>query len=260
MVRDPGQRGAPQRWRVGHQLVHQSQLTGLAWAEQLALQDEGLGRHKPEQARHLGDAGGAGDQAQRDFGQAELDLVVVHGDAVVAHQRQFPAASQRSAIEATHHRRAECLERTEILLGLFDLTVDLGGIRGLQPHRALEIGAGKKRALGRRQDDAVDRVLVLDHLSRDRAQVLLPLAAHGVDRRAGFVKSDGGDAVLQIVLDRFHGVLRVVQRWWRFPCRHPHTRLPARNAACAGATRRSACSGSSRRWRPVDGPWRWRRR
>jgi hypothetical protein len=70
-----------------HQRVHQAQLAGLARAEQLALQDVGLRAHQAEQARHLGDAGGAGNQAQRDLGQAELDLAVVHRDAVVAHQR-----------------------------------------------------------------------------------------------------------------------------------------------------------------------------
>jgi hypothetical protein len=75
--------------------MHEAELLRLARAEQLALQQVGLRAHQAEQARHLGDAGAAGDQAQRDLGQAELDLAVVHGDAVV--RRPAPPPSRRPA-------------------------------------------------------------------------------------------------------------------------------------------------------------------
>jgi hypothetical protein len=227
--------------------------------------------HQAEQARHLGDAGGARDQPQRDLRQAELDPGIVHRHPVMRDQRHFPAATQGRAIEAAHHRFAQCLERAEILLGQLDFAEHARRVRGLQSHRALEIGTGEECALGRRQDDALDGFLVLHHPRRHLGQVLLPLLAHRVDRRAGLVEGDRGDAVLEFVLDGFHINVRPAlardvlpfmffRRSSRCPCRRPRTASPFRSGDSAGAARRSACSGSSRRWRPAGGPSRWRRR
>jgi len=182
MRRDPGQGRGAQRGGVRHQFVHQAELQRFMRVEQLAFQNIGLRAHQAEQPRHLGDAAGAGNQAQRDFGQAELDFFVINRDAVMADQCHFPATPQRRTVEAADHRLAEGFQRTEVLLGLLNFLEDLGRIRSLQPHRGLEVGTGKKGAFVRRQHDAANRVLVFHDLRGGFGQVFLPLRAHGVDR------------------------------------------------------------------------------
>ena len=186
------------------EVMHQAQVLRILRREQFAFDQVGLRAHQPEVARHLRHTAGAGQQTQRYFGQAELDLAVVDGDAVVADQRHFPAAAQRRAVKATHHRLAQGLQRTEVLLHQFDFGEDGARVSDLEPHRTLEVSAGKKGRFGGGQDDALDGVLVLQHLRHQFGEVLLPLQAHGVDRRIGFVKGDGGDAGGELVLDGFH--------------------------------------------------------
>jgi hypothetical protein len=112
---DPGAGGGHQLGVAVDQRVHEAQFLRLGGSEQLALQHVGLRAHQAQLARHLGDAAAAGDQAQRDLGQAELRLGVVHRDAVVAHQRHFPATAQRGAVEAAHHRLAQGFDDAEVL-------------------------------------------------------------------------------------------------------------------------------------------------
>ena len=133
-------------------------------------------------ARHLGDAAGTGQQAKRDLGQAELDARVIHRDAVVADQRHFPAAAQSGAVEAADHRDAQGLQRAEIVLDALDAGVHGGGVSGGEAHGGFEVGTRKKRGFGRCQQHAANRRAVLQHLHRQRVQVVLPLLAHGVDR------------------------------------------------------------------------------
>jgi len=209
---DAGQGGGQQLLGRGHQLVHQLQLQRLARAEQLAFEQVGLGAHQAEQARHLGDAGGAGHQAQGHLGQAELDARVVHGDAVVAHQRHLPAAAQGRTVEAADHRDAQGFQRAKVLLHALDLAEGRGRIGRREPHRGLEVGAREEAGLGRCQHHALELGAVGNHARRGLAQVGLPLAAHGVDAGVRFVEGDerhlavGG--VEEFVADGLHGVLR----------------------------------------------------
>ena len=68
----------------GYQVVHQAQAFGLGRGERLAFHQVGLRTHQAQVTRHLGHTAGAGQQAQRHFGQAELGFAVVNGNAVVA--------------------------------------------------------------------------------------------------------------------------------------------------------------------------------
>ena len=272
---DVGQRGGQQLIARSHQLVHQLQLQRFGGVEELAFQDVGLRAHQAQQARHLGHAGGAGHQAQGDFGQAELDLGVGHGDAVVGDQGHFPAAAQCGAVEAGHHGDAQRFERAEVLFHALDLAKRAGRIGGREAHGGLEVGPGKEAGLGRREHDAFERgaqaFAVAQHLCGDLAQLLLPLAAHGVDGGVGFVKRDDGDLAFgalggdEFVADGLHDVLvscpfRYVQQSLRCPCRRPRTAWPGHSAGPGGAARQSGCRGSWRPWRPAGGPWQWRRR
>ena len=214
---DVGQGGGQQLIARGHQFVHQLQLQRFGGVEELAFQDVGLCAHQAQQARHLGHASGAGHQAQRDLGQAELDLGVGHGDAVVGDQRHLPPTAQRCAIEAGHHGDTQRFERAEVLLHALDFAKRVGRIGGCEAHGGLEVGAGKEAGLGRCKHDALEgsaqAFAVAQHLGRDLAQLLLPLAAHGVDGGIGFVKRDDGDLVFgalggdEFVADGLHVVV-----------------------------------------------------
>ena len=272
---DVGQGGGQQLIARSDQLVHQLQLQRLGGVEELAFQDVGLRAHQAQQARHLGHAGGAGHQAQRDLGQAELDLGVGHGDAVVGDQGHLPPAAQRGAVEAGHDRDAQRFQSAKVRLHALDFAERGGGIGGREAHGGFEVSTGKKAGLGRCQHDAFERdaqaFAVAQHLGRHLAQLLLPLAAHGVDGGVGFVKRDDGDLAFgalggdEFVADGLHDVLvscpfRYVQQSLRCPCRRPRTAWPGRSAGPGGAVRQSGCRGSWRPWRPAGGPWRWRRR
>ena len=73
--------------------MNQSQLKRVPWVEELAFHQIRLRTHQAQMARHLGHARSTGQQAQRDFGHAELNFVVVHGNAVMADQRRLPTAA-----------------------------------------------------------------------------------------------------------------------------------------------------------------------
>ena len=266
----------------GYEVVHQAQALGLSRTEGLAFHQVGLGTHQAQVACHLGHATGAGQQAQGHFGQAELGFLVVDGDAVVAHQRHFPAATQRRAVEQANDRFTQGFDGAEVALDALDLFEHPGRVTGSQAHHTLEVGPGEEGGFVGGQQDATDGVLVLHDLGGHFAHVVLPLQAHGVDRGVGFVEGDGGDAVYESVLDGFHGAMNLVaacamntgargqfgmqarltgaRRWSQCPCRHPHTGWPGHSAAGGGAVRRSGCPESWRRWRPAGAPWRWRRR
>ena len=128
--------------------MHQPQAKRLLWRKQLAFHQVGLGAEQTEVARHFGDAAGAGQQAQRDLGQAELDARIIHRDAVVADQRHLPAAAQGGAVEAADHWDAQCLQRAEILLDAFNTGEHGAGVGGGEAHGGFEVRARKKCALG----------------------------------------------------------------------------------------------------------------
>ena len=192
---DPGQGPRAQLAIAGHQFMHQAQFVPLARVEQLAFHDERLRAHQAQQARHLGDAGGAGDQAQGQLGQAELSLGVVHRDAVVRGQRHLPAAAQRAAVQARDDGNPQRLQRAEGVLEALDLGEQRGRVGAGQAHHAFQVGAGKKGFLGRGQDHTLELILLGSDLRHGGGDVGLPRGAHGVDGRARLVEGDGGDAI-----------------------------------------------------------------
>ena len=132
----------------GDQGVHQAEFFGLRGAESLALHQIRLGTHQAQVARHLGYAAGAWQQAQRHFGQSELNLAVVNGNAVVANQRHFPAATQSGAAQQTDHGLAQGLQRAEVMLDLLDFSKHRGRVRRADAHGGFEVGPGKKGGFG----------------------------------------------------------------------------------------------------------------
>ena len=184
--------------------MHQAQFFGLCGAEGFTFHQIGLCTHQAQMARHLGHAAGTRQQAQGHFRQAELNLAVVNGDAVVADQRHFPAAAQGGATQQADDGFAQGLHRAEVVFDLFNLGKHRGGIGRADAHGGFEVGPGKKGGLGRGEQDAANRLFVLEHLRRQGVHIVFPIGAHGVDGRARLVKRDRGNAVLELVLDGFH--------------------------------------------------------
>ena len=114
-----------------------------------------------EHAHRAHDAAGAGQQAELDLGEAELDLRVVDGDAVVAGQGDLQAAAERGAVDRGDDRLAERLEAAQLALALAARTprsasrVVRGGLL-----QVVEVAAGEEGLLRRGDDDARDRVLL----------------------------------------------------------------------------------------------------
>jgi hypothetical protein len=70
-----------------HHGMDQADLLRLGGLDALAFHEQRRSRLHADQARHALRAAGAGQQPQRDFGEAEARLRVVGGDAVMAGQR-----------------------------------------------------------------------------------------------------------------------------------------------------------------------------
>ena len=187
-----------------YQRVHQAQLFGLRRVESFAFHQIGLRAHQAQMPRHFGHAAGTGQQAQRYFGQAKRNFAVVNGDAVVANQRHFPAATQRRATQEADHGLAQGFQGAKVAFDLLNFSKHGGRVLGANAHGGFEVGPGKKRGFCGGEQDAANRVFVLQHLGGERVHIVFPLRAHGVDGRAWLVKGDGGNAVLELVLDCFH--------------------------------------------------------
>ena len=67
-----------------------------------------------EHPHGAGDAAAAGQQAQRDLGQADLAALDVGGDAVVAGQRDLQAAAERGAVDRGDDGLAQRLQLAQV--------------------------------------------------------------------------------------------------------------------------------------------------
>ena len=185
-----------------HQSVHQTHGMRLGRGKGLAFHHVRHGRQQAQVPRHLGDATGAGQEAQRDFGQPQQDAGIVHRHAEVAQQRHFKTAAQRRAVQASGNGHAERFKGAELLFGAFDPGEHLFGIGVPVAHRAFEVSPGKKGLFVGRQDDALERRLLCGEQGHQFGHVLVPLHAHGVDGAFRLVKRDGGDLAKCFVRNR----------------------------------------------------------
>ncbi|MNM56061.1 hypothetical protein D3C81_672150 [compost metagenome] len=203
MADDPGARGVKQRLPGVGQRVDQPALDGLRGGHQLAVLQIRLARGQAGQAGHAHHAAGARHQAQRGFGQAELDLGLVQRDAMVAGQRDLEAAAQRGAIERGHDRLAQRFEPAQGVLaelGGFEQPLRIGG---LHPVEAVQVAAGEEGLLGGRQDDAGDVGFLGFEAGHHVGKALPHGVGHGVDALFRRVEGEGDDAVGGlVVLDR----------------------------------------------------------
>ena len=208
---DPLARHREQIFGVRGQSLQQPKLRGFGRAHQPALDEVWKCRLQAEQPCQLGDAARARQQAERDFWKSELDLRIVDADAAMRGQRHFEAAAERGAVDRRHHRLAELLQPAEVLLHEFDFTEHARSVRRGELEHVLQLGAGKERLLGGRQDHAVVAVLFRFQPIKRCRQGLLEGRGHGVDLRPGRVERDRDDPVRAgLVLDGHHSLSMMV--------------------------------------------------
>ena len=179
---DEGKCQAHELLWVGSQTIDQPQGQRFAGVKQFALHQIGLRRHQAQQTRHLGDASGTRNQAQRDLWQAEHDAGLVQCKTGMGYERYLPTTAQCSTLQQRHHGLAHGFYATKRLLHSLNPHKTGYGVTGLQFQHAFKVGACKKSGLGRGQQHALQRGLVGLQLVCQGQHVCLPVGLHGVDR------------------------------------------------------------------------------
>ena len=203
---DPGLRRVDFRAPGDHFMDHARAL-GVIRAPGRAGAHRRHRRLNADQARQPLGAAAAGEEADLDLRQAELDLRVIGDHAIVAGQRQFQTAAQRQAVDRRGDRLAAGLQRAQ---GSVQLPACIIGFlqRTTGQHAAghvAEVSAGAEAArLARSQDGALDGVVGL-HAFDPLRDLGHHARGQGVHRPPGDVEGDQGDAVgIHVDLEVFH--------------------------------------------------------
>ena len=203
---DPGLRSVD-LGTLGNHFMHHARAPGVVRTPGRAGAHRRHRRLHADQAGQALGAAAAGEEADLDLGQAELNLVVVGDDPVVTGQRQLEPAAQRQAVDGPGHRLAAGLQRAQ---GTVQLPARIIGIlqRTAGQHAAghvTEVGAGAEAArLARGQDRALDGVIGL-HPFDPLRDLLHHARGQGVHRPPWDVEGDQGDAVgVDVDLEVFH--------------------------------------------------------
>ncbi|MNQ66869.1 hypothetical protein D3C85_813710 [compost metagenome] len=213
-VLDPGLGGLDRLTLFDH-LVDDACALGVVRTEGLALGHGHHGGLDADQARQALGAAAAGEEADLDLGQAQLDLVVVLDHAIVAGEGEFEAAAQRQAVDGRGHRLAAGLQRAQGAVHLPACVIGVlqAGTADHAPGDVAQVGAGAEaRRLARGQDRALDGVIGLDafHQLRNLGH---DGRGQGVHRASGDVEGDQGDAVgIDVDLEVFHGQSLPIRR------------------------------------------------
>ena len=153
MFPDPGFCGRDEFFDRADEFVHQAQVQGLGRGILLALQQDlhgGVG--DAQHAYGTGDAATAGQQAQGDFGQSELDAFQIRHDAVVGAQSDFQAAAERRAVDCGDHRPAEGFQAAQLGFDLGAEIENLLRLAGLGGGKRGEVATGEEGLFRRGQD------------------------------------------------------------------------------------------------------------
>jgi hypothetical protein len=196
-------------------LVDDAGALGVVGAEGLALAHRHHRRLDADQAGQALGAAAAGEEADLDLGQAQLDLRAVADHAVVTGQGQFETAAEGEAVDRGGHRLAAGLERAQGAVqtpaGVIG-RLQVGAAEHARSHVA-EVGAGAEAArLARGQDRALDGVVGL-HPFDPLGNLGHDLRGQGVHRSSRDVEGDQGDAVgVDVDLEVFHLALLRIRR------------------------------------------------
>ena len=195
--------GARQKIFGGHHLIDQPGGLGRLGIRELALQQEGGRHHRAHLAREPCGAARTGENADENFGQADLGAWIVRRNDAVAGQGQFQPDAERSARQGRNNRLCPLLglgvhpgkfDFAQHLMHAHDAVKDRlsaarpHGGNHVQVHPACEIflGAGDDDPLGRRVGQGPV------HHAR---QVQECLGRHHVHRLVLDVPGQGHDAI-----------------------------------------------------------------
>jgi hypothetical protein len=167
---DPHARLLEQLRGRGRDLVDEPDPDGIGRVVPLALQQH---LHQPvgdaEHAHRPDYAAGARQQAERDFGEAELRRRVVQRDATVTGESDFETAAERRTVQCRDDGLAQRLESAQVGLDLGDALCELRSVLVRHLDEQLEVAAGEEGVLRGRDDHAADRVLLrLEAVDRRR--------------------------------------------------------------------------------------------
>ncbi len=188
--------------RLRHELVHDAKPERLGRALHFARKDDVEGRARADQPRQALAAARAGQDAELDFREADLGLGMVAGNAIGARQRELEAAAQAPAVNAHRDGFAEIRNAIDQLLPFGREPLRLGGVG--EGDELLDVGAGDEIVgLARKQGHGFDTRVPGEPFER-RAKLRLHGGGDGVDRFAGDVERDDGDAVGHLPGERGH--------------------------------------------------------
>jgi hypothetical protein len=135
----------------------------------------------------------AGNEAELHFGQTELGLGMIAGDAVGAGERELQPGAQAGAVDGGHHRGGQGLHPTHHLLALE--TQPLGGALGGEGAELLDIRTGDETVRLARDEHRAPDGGVVPEADQQRLELDLDRAAQLVDRLTGQVERDDRDPV-----------------------------------------------------------------
>ena len=138
-----------------HHGVDHADLLRLGHLDALAFHEQGRGGHHADQARHALRAASTGQQAQRDFGEAEARLGIVGRDTVMTAECDFHAATQCAAVERRRNRLAAEFDGAHELVRLADRSMKGCRIGGGTEFG--EVTAGDEILFCRSNHNALDR-------------------------------------------------------------------------------------------------------
>ncbi len=181
-----------------------------------------------------GDAAARREQAEGDLGQADAGARGVEGDAVVGGERDLVTAAEGRAVDGGDDGLAEGLDAAQRVLDRgAGLEGGLGVLRADLDH-FLEVAAGEEGLLGGGVDDPADGVLLGLGAVRDGGDGVLERLVHRVGGLVRVVEDEGDDAGLVLfpadgralghvgffsVSRGGPGRIRCVRRRSRRPCR-----------------------------------------
>ncbi len=144
-----------------HQFIHQAQVQGFARRNRLAAEQHAQAGGGADQARQPLRTASAGQQAQFDFRQPQLDRWIVSDHTGVAGHANFKSPAQRQAVDGGDEGLGTQLqppEQASEMTEQFAQFVGAAAARSLGEHLDhLEVGAGQERGLTRGQHHRPDR-------------------------------------------------------------------------------------------------------
>ncbi len=122
----------------------------------LSFKQEGQGFFQPQQTRQSHRAAAARQETQRDFRQAQTDVVVVQHDTMMAHQAEFITAAQCAAVDGSYQGLTQRFKLAHLAFQRLDRGEECLSILGLNLHDLGQVAACKEGFFSGSDNNAFD--------------------------------------------------------------------------------------------------------